>query len=313
MGNTFRTVVVTNPKSGSAPGSRRRGALEQAVREAVREVAFVETAGPGDATARTRAALRSGAGMIVAVGGDGTFSEVVNGFFDETGAPVSPGAVFAPLPAGTGGDFVKTIGLSRDPLDSVALLSDLATRPCDVGRLEYVDHAGRPARRFYLNIASFGLGGLVDDCVNRSSKRLGGMVSFGIATVRAMARFRPQRVRLRIDANEPVVRRISVVAVANGRYFGGGMKIAPDARIDDGLFDVVTLEDMTLVDFVLRGGRVYRGTHVGMNGVTAQTARRVEAEPVDPDEAVLLDVDGEAPGRLPAKFELLPGAIRLKA
>jgi YegS/Rv2252/BmrU family lipid kinase len=315
MGSGFRTVVVVNPKAGSAaaPGSRRRRALETAVRNVLSDVRFVDTTGPGDATAAARAALRGGAEMVVSVGGDGTHSEVVNGFFDEDGAPLREDAVLGVLPGGTGGDFRKTLGYGKDPLELVAVLADRATKPCDVGHLSYVTHDGTPARRFFLNIASFGLGGLVDDLVNRSSKRLGGFLSFGIATVRAMARFKPQIVRLRVDGGDPVIRAISNVAVANGRCFGGGMFIAPQARLDDGLFDVVTLGEMTLRDYVLRGHRVYRGTHLGMDGVSLARARRVDAEPLDPGEAVLLDVDGEAPGRLPATFEIRPAAIRLKA
>lgn len=310
---TFRTLVIANPRSGAALGRRRHAEFERSVRRVVSDVEFTETRGAGDATAAARAALRSGVEMIVALGGDGTHSEVVNGFFDDDGRPVAEGAVLAPFPGGTGGDFGKTLGFGRDPLELVPLLADRATRPCDVGRLSYVDHGGRPAVRFFLNIASFGLGGLVDEYVNRSSKMLGGRLSFGLATVRALTRFRPQAVRLRLDGRQPVVRRISVVAVANGRYFGGGMKIAPEARVDDGVLDIVTLEEMGLGDFLLRGRRVYRGEHVGMNRVTSDVARRVDAEPVDPGEAVLLDVDGEAPGRLPATFEVLPGPIRLKA
>lgn len=313
MGNTFRTLVVLNPKAGSTLGKRRRSALEAAIRRTVRDVEFAETAGPGDATRRVREALRAGAEQIVSVGGDGTHHEVVNGFFEEDGRPVRDGAVLAPLPGGTGGDFRKTLGYGRDPLELVALLGDRATRPCDVGRLRYVDHAGRPASRWFLNIASFGLGGLVDDLVNRSSKALGGFVSFAVATARAMARFRPQIVRLQLNDHPEVIRTISVVACANGRWFGGGMQIAPDARIDDGLFDVVTLPAQSLADYLLRGHRVYAGTHVTMPGVTVERAHRVVAEPFDPDEPVLLDVDGEAPGRLPATFELCAGLLRLKA
>jgi YegS/Rv2252/BmrU family lipid kinase len=251
--------------------------------------------------------------MIVSVGGDGTHHEVLNGFFEEDGTPVRVGAVLAVLPGGTGGDFRKTLGYGKNPLDLVAVLGDRATRPCDVGRLSYIDHEGRAARRFFLNIASFGLGGLVDDLVNKSSKALGGFASFALATVRAMSRFRAPRVRLRLDDGAETVRTISVVAVANGRWFGGGMQIAPGAVLDDGLFDVVTLPEQTLGDYLFRGHHVYLGTHVKLPGVLVERARRVEAEAFDPDEAVLLDVDGEAPGRLPATFEMCAGVVRLKS
>jgi len=313
MANVFRTLVVLNPKAGSTLGARRQRALAAAIRRTVRDVEFVETAGPGDATWRVREALRAGAEQIVSVGGDGTHHEVLNGFFEEDGRPVREGAVLAPLPGGTGGDFRKTLGYGRNPLELVALLGDRATRPCDVGHLSYIDRDGRPATRWFLNIASFGLGGLVDDLVNRSSKALGGFVSFAVATARALARFRPPVVRLQLDDRPEVIRTISVVACANGCWFGGGMKIAPDARLDDGLFDVVTLPAQSLADYLLRGHRVYAGTHVDLPGVIVERARKVVAEPFDPDEAVLLDVDGEALGRLPATFELRTGLLRLKA
>jgi diacylglycerol kinase (ATP) len=313
MANAFRTRVVLNPKAGSALGARRREALAAALRRVLPDLELVETAGPGDGTLRAREALRAGAEMIVSIGGDGTHHEVLNGFFDEKGDAVREGAVLAVLPGGTGGDFRRTLGYGRDPLELVGMFSDRNTRPCDVGSLSYVGHDGRPARRFFLNIASFGLGGLVDDLVNRSSKVLGGFVSFALGTVRAMSRFRPQRVRLRLDGGAEQLRTVSVVAVANGRWFGGGMKIAPDAQLDDGLFDVVTMPGQTLADYLLRGHHVYRGTHVTMKGVTVERARRLEAEPFDPDEAVLLDVDGEPLGRLPGVFELCAGVVRLKS
>jgi YegS/Rv2252/BmrU family lipid kinase len=305
--------VILNPRAAAAPGGRRREPLERAVRAVVRDVEFVDTRGPGDATVRAREALERGAEMIVAVGGDGTYSETVNGFFDAEGAAVNPEAVLAVLPGGTGGDFRKTLGYGRDPLEMVALLGDRAVRAIDAGRLTYTAEDGSAAVRHFLNIASFGLSGEVDRRVNRSSKALGGFLSFGSATLGALVGFRPQGVRLRIDGRPEAVRRISVVAVANGRFFGGGMQIAPEARIDDGLFDVVTLEGLGMGDFLLKGHRVYAGTHLGLAGVICEPARRVEAEPLDPDEPVLLDVDGEAPGRLPATFEILPGALRLKA
>jgi len=313
MGNAFRTLVVLNPGAGATLGPRRRRALEAAIRRTVPDVEFVETAGPGDAIGRVREALRAGAEQIVSVGGDGTHHEVLNGFFEEDGRPVREGAVLAPLPGGTGGDFRKTLGYGRNPLELVALLGDRATRPCDVGHLTYVDRDGRPAACWFLNIASFGLGGLVDDLVNRSSKALGGFLSFAVATARALARFRPPTVRLQLNDHAEAIRTISVVACANGRWFGGGMKIAPDARLDDGLFDVVTLPPQSLADYLVRGHRAYAGTHVDLPGVIVERARKVVAEPFDPDEAVLLDVDGEALGRLPATFEVRTGLLRLKA
>lgn len=133
-----------------------------------------------------------------------------------------------------------------------------------------------------------------------------------MATVRAMLRFKPQRARVRLDDGDPEEVTLHNVAVANGQFFGGGMRIAPEAQLDDGLFDVVTLGPLTFGDLMLRMNRVYKGTHLELPQVRVERARRVEAEPVEPGEPILLDVDGETPGRLPARFDLLPAALNLK-
>ncbi|MEK6608591.1 MAG: diacylglycerol kinase family protein, partial [Myxococcota bacterium] len=288
------------------------------LREALGEVEIRRTEAPRHATALAREALRGGCDLVVALGGDGTFSEVTDGFFDDQaggeagGQPIRPEAALGLLPYGTGGDFRRTVGLGGDIAEAARRLRDATPRAIDVGRLRYRAHDGSFAVRHFLNIASFGVGGLVDEIVNASSKALGGKLAFMLGTVRAMLRYKNQPVRLRLDGGEPRDVVINNVAIANGRYFGGGMKIAPDASLDDGLFDVVVLGDLGLTDFLLRGGRVYKGTHLSMPEVTFARARRVEAEALAPGARVLLDVDGEQPGMLPAVFEIVPSALKLK-
>ena len=185
-------------------------------------------------------------------------------------------------------------------------------RPIDVGRLHYVTDGGAPAVRHFINIASFGIGGLVDRYVNESSKAFGGTLSFAFATLKAGASYKNAKVRLTLDGGPAREGRIYNVAVANGRYFGGGMKVAPDAALDDGMFDVITMGDFGFGDLLFRGLDIYSGKHLRNPKVSVHRARRVEAEAVDGAE-VLLDVDGEAPGRLPASFELLQGALQVRA
>jgi diacylglycerol kinase family enzyme len=213
---------------------------------------------------------------------------------------------------GTGGDFRRTIGAAKALAEGAAQLRGRETTTIDAGRLRYVDHDGQPRLRHFANIASFGLSGLVDRYVNESSKRLGGRLTFALATIKALRRFEPQRVRLTVDDQPPVEVAIQTVAVANGQYFGGGMQIAPQARLDDGLFDVVILEPFSMKEMLLRGTRVYKGTHLELEYVSLTRGRRVTATPLDANTRVLLDVDGETPGCLPASFELLPAALRLK-
>lgn len=305
-------VVVLNPRAGAGAAGERRAALETVLREHGADFEVRLTRAPRHATELTRQALREGARGVAVVGGDGTLSEALNGFFDETGAPIAPDAWLGPLPCGTGGDFSRTLRLSKHVRPMVLHLLWSKPRPIDVGWLRYHDDLGEPRERAFLNITSFGLGGLVDRLVNDTPKWMGGRGAFLLGTLRAMSRYERQRVRLTLDDGPSEEMSILNVAVANGRFHGGGMMVAPQAEIDDGWFDVVTLEQ-TRLEATLGTLDVYRGTHLDRKGVRLRRARRVHAEPVDPKDAVLLDVDGEAPGALPATFEIKAGAVLLRA
>jgi len=304
------TVLVVNPQSAGGKTQQRWPLLRATIQEAYGTFEERFTRASGDATRLTREALREGAYLVVAVGGDGTINEVVNGFFDGETA-VSPSASFGIVPAGTGGDFIKTLGIPKETFAAAANLKS-PPRAIDVGRLHYVTDGGAPAVRHFINIASFGIGGLVDRYVNQSSKTFGGKVSFAVATLKAGAKYKNATVRLVLDGGAAKEGKIYNVAVANGRYFGGGMKVAPDASLDDGLFDVVTMGDMGMSDLLLRGLDIYSGKHLKNPKVSLHRARRVEAQPLDGAE-VLLDVDGEQPGRLPATFELVSGVLQVRA
>lgn len=306
-----RTVLVVNPSAQNGQLGRRWPELAADLRRELGAFEEAMTKEPGDATRLTREALDSGAGAVVAVGGDGTINEVVNGFF-EGDRPVAPDALLGILPFGTGGDFRKTIPLPRDTREAARVLASRKSRVIDVGHLELTGADGRPLRRIFINIASFGMSGLVDEYVNKASKRLGGRLSFMLATARAGLSYENQRVRLVFDDDDsaPADLTINTVAVANGRYFGGGMFVAPQAELDDGQFDVVALGDMGKLDFLRHGRKIYAGTHLGLDKVSQRRARLVRAEPVG-GEPVRLDVDGETPGVLPATFRVLPAALRL--
>jgi diacylglycerol kinase (ATP) len=304
-----RTVVIVNPKSQGGRLGKRWPELSDTIGRAF---PFDEaiTKRPHDATRLAREALRAGAERIVAIGGDGTVNEVVNGFFDDRGHPIAPDATFALLPFGTGGDFRRTMHIPVDTAAAAALIAANHRRKIDVGKLELTAADGGRVHRMFANIASFGVSGVVDRLVNESGKKLG-RLSFAIATARATWSYKNQRVQLIFDGNvaDRVEATINTVAVANGRYFGGAMMVAPNAEVDDGVFDVIAMGDFTFGDLVKSGRRLYQGTHLAMDKVTSRRARVVEAEPVDPGAVVELDVDGECPGRLPARFEIVPAAL----
>jgi diacylglycerol kinase family enzyme len=231
-----RTTVIVNPNSQGGRLGKRWVELSDTIGRAF-PFDDVMTTGPGDATRLARTALAAGAERIVAIGGDGTVNEVVNGFFDEAGKPIAPEASFALIPFGTGGDFRRTFQLPTEIADAAAVIAANQRKKIDVGRLTFVATSGEPAHRMFANIASFGVSGVVDRMVNESGKKLGRM-SFLWATARATGSYKNQRVQLLFDGQEKdrVEATINTVAIANGRYFGGGMKVAPDAEVDDGLF-----------------------------------------------------------------------------
>ncbi|MBK8480251.1 MAG: diacylglycerol kinase family lipid kinase [Proteobacteria bacterium] len=307
----LRALVIANPQSAGGALARRWSQVAALLQEQLGAHQVRFTRQRGDARTLSRAAIDQGFELIVAVGGDGTISEVVAGLFDDAG-PLRPELLLGLVHFGTGGDFCRSTGTPRQLRRGIRALRGQAYRSIDVGRVTYQAADGRPQARHFANIASFGLAGLVDQLANSSSKALGGRLSFALATARALRRYEPARVALRLDEGPSVALTVQNVAVANGRYFGGGMQIAPAAELDDGLFDVVVVEALSALAMLRHGHRLYRGTHLGLPQVRVQRARRVEALPLVSDPPVLLDVDGEAPGQLPARFEIVPGALRLK-
>jgi YegS/Rv2252/BmrU family lipid kinase len=310
----LKTLVIVNPRSADGQVGRRWTAIEKTLRRALGDVDIRHTEAPGHATAIAREALSRGVRDLLVLGGDGTLSEAVSGYFRE-GRPIDARASIGLLPFGTGGDFRRTLDLPTDLGEAARRVLGAGTTAIDVGRVRFTGADGGPGERCFVNVSSFGIGGLVDRIVNGRYKPLGrvlgGRAAFLAGTVHAFAQYRNQRVRLRLDGGRAEEVVVNNVAVCNGRYFGGGMHVAPQARLDDGRFDVVIFGDLGFRDFVAQGRHLYRGTHLGLEGVRRVQATRVEAEAVDRQE-VLLDVDGEQPGRLPATFEVLPGALSFR-
>ncbi len=302
-----RTVVVVNPKSQGGKLGKRWSEVSEIIGRAF---PFDEaiTTGVGDATRIARAALKGGAERIIAIGGDGTVNEVVNGFFED-GKPIAPEATLALIPYGTGGDFRRSLKLPESTSDAVALIAAGHRRKIDVGKLTFVATDGSPGTRMFANIASFGVSGVVDRLVNESGKKLGGKLSFMFASVRATWSYKNQRVQLVFDGTDRAEISINTVAVANGRYFGGGMKVAPAAELDDGSFDVVSIGDLGMGEVLSMSRKIYKGDHLAMDKVSVRRAKVVEAEGIEPGAVIELDVDGENPGRLPARFEIVPASL----
>lgn len=304
-----RTYLVVNPRSANGATGRNFDAIARAVHEAIGPFEHGFTTAPMQAAELARRALESGFDCVVALGGDGTVNEVVNGFFDAKGKPVRPGAALGVVPRGTGGDFRKAFGWSTDLGEAVARLKGEGRRPLDAGRLTLTEPGGAQRTRFFVNIASAGVSGRVDYEVNRTTKVLGGKASFAIGTLKALLRHRDFTVRASFDGGPVETFPATCVAVANGQYFGGGMWVAPEAKPDDGLFDVTIWSGFGLRHFATMGSSLYDGSHTKHPNTRCLKAKTVRLEA---EGGVLLDVDGEQPGILPATFEIVPGALLLK-
>lgn len=304
----MKTFFVVNPKSAGGTTGRRWGELVATIARTLSDFGVEFTRGEMDAMHITRKAIKVGYECIVAVGGDGTINEVVNGFFED-GKVINSQAALGVLPRGTGGDFRKTFDWDLNSDEAIERLKTPDTRPFDVGLLEFLGHDGTTKQRYFANICSFGVSGLVDQEVNRTSKALGGTVSFMLGSLKALTKYKDQPVQVSFDDAAPETLHITTLAIANGKYFGGGMKVAPEADVSDGIFDVTVWSGYGLSDFVIRSKGVYSGSHVNWKGTRLLRAKKVHATS---DEKVLLDCDGEQPGTLPCTMTILPSAIRLK-
>lgn len=305
----MKTVAIVNPSSAGGTTSRAWSLLSRGLEEGLKaQVEGRFTRGKGHATLLTREALREGVDCIVCVGGDGSVNEIVNGFFDEEGERVNPEAALAVLPRGTGCDFARTFEFPRDAVECGKSIAAGRRSPCDVGRVQLKGLDGEDVNRYFVNVADFGMGGEVSARVNRSSKLLGGFITFLGYTLMTLFSYRPPRVSVVLDGETIVDEPIYNVFVGNGQYCGGGMWIAPQSSTSDGLFDVVVVRAMSVFAALTNVARLYGGTVAHHPLVSQHRGCVVEAHS---DQTVQLEMEGENPGTLPARVEMVPAAITL--
>lgn len=301
-----KIAVVVNPASQNGRTAKQWPHIERSFREVLDDFTLLTTQRPGHASELTRRALQDGHDRIVSVGGDGTHHEVLNGFFDGY-LPVNPSAAMAIYPHGTGSDLARTLGVLNHR-DALPLLNGGHRMLVDVGRVTFTSPDGGTDVRYFINIADFGIGGAVTARVNKGSKRFGPFLTFLGALVRTLMTFKSRHVTLQIDGTVQELDILNVV-VAKGRYYGGGIHIAPDSKMDGGHFRVVLIHPVKFLRALRCLPRLYNGTYLELHDiVSTYTASRVVAQS---DEEVLLNLDGEQPGKLPAAIEILPAALSL--
>jgi diacylglycerol kinase (ATP) len=297
------TVMIVNPASSAGRTARQWPEIAKRAKAHGLDVEVRLTERRGHATELAREAAERDVPLVLAIGGDGTVSEVADGL---VGAATTELAI---VQRGSGCDIMRTFGIPKDADRALEIAARAPARTIDLGRVEYAGRDGAIESRHFINIASAGLTGVAADRVNRSGKPLGATVAFGWAAVATFVGYRNSRFRVQID-DELIDQVCNNAIVANCRYFAGGMKILPDADPADGLFDVLVWGDVSKLDLALNLHKLYRGTHTGHPKATIRRARRVT---VTPDSALPIEVDGEQPGLTPATFEIVPSALRLRA
>jgi diacylglycerol kinase (ATP) len=283
-------VIVVNP----AAGSGRAAKLLPWIRDRLdrrRDVEVVVTTGPGQAEEVAARAAEDGRDRVVAVGGDGTIQEVVNGILG-AGLPASVGIV----PVGSGNDLARSLGLPLDPAEAWTLAIGRRTRPIDAA----VAVNGEGRRRWFASAGGIGFDAQVAAAMSSRRGWQSGRAGYLLTTLTELRRFENRRLQIVLDG-ELVERRALLVAIANGSFYGGGMRIAPDAAPDDGWLDLCVVGDVSRLTAIRELPNLYRGTHVRNQAVSIHRARRVEVTGDAPTHAHL---DGEPFGTLPLTVEV---------
>jgi len=306
-------LAIVNPKSGSGRAAKRWPGLEARLRAALAERGELEvvlTSARRHATLLAREAIERGTSTVIAAGGDGTLSEVVAGVLESGGASATQLGL---IPLGSGGDFPRSIGLVAGADAAVGVVADGWSRSIDAGRIRNIDAEGKPVASFFVNEASMGISAEVAAAVDRASKFFGGTAAFAYGAVRAIAAFQPSPLRVRVDGEVVFEGGATLVAVANGKYFGGAMRIAPAAELDDSAFEIVVGQRFSKPKLLFRLlPSLYSGGHIGYPGVSVHRGRQVSLEPLEGNtRTVPVEADGELLGQAPVHIEVLPGVLNM--
>lgn len=302
-----KIAFIVNPHAGNGSTGADWPSIKAHAKDCLGSFETYMTQGPGDAAVFADRAVSKETELIVCVGGDGTLNEVVNGIMMHE-APHRSDVTLGFIPNGTGCDLVKTVSIPQDVVKAVELIASGSACSIDLGRLIFQDHKGHDRCRYFHNIASLGLGGDVARRVNQTTKALGPFLSFMWATLISI--FLCGRKRIQISVDNGFQREFLVwnVAVANGQYHGGGMWVAPDASMWDSLFNVTIIGDLSIPEVFINLPKLYNGKIYDIDKVVTLTGEKVTALS---DQPVLLEVDGEQPGRLPIFVQMVPRALKI--
>ena len=299
------TLIILNPHAGSGRAGQLWSQIEPLLWEQLGELVIAVTQRPEEVAVHLDQARAAGLTRVIAIGGDGTNHALVNELARlNRENPEGPHMTFGSLPIGTGRDWARTVGIPFSPAAAVEWIKAAHPVPLDLGQL-----ATEGQKQHFLNIASAGIGGVIANRVNRMATRR--PWTFYKATVETLLSYRPQHMTVRLDGEMWYDGPAYIVAVANGQMFGHGMRIAPNAVYDDGLFDVVLVEGMPRTRILSALNTVYSGTHLKRSDVHSRQARSVEIE--SREGTLGLELDGESAEGQHLRFDMLPRALSMLA
>lgn len=294
--------LVVNPIAGNHTVAKNWSDFGRELKHILGDSSTEFTKDIYDATTITRQALWQGYETIIALGGDGTINEVVNGFF-ENEKLINPEASLGVIAMGTGGDWAKTLETPEKLEDAASLILDKRIKKCDLGLIKCQSLDGYPVIRYFINIADAGFGGTLAQLVNNSTKALGPFFAYMTGLLRTLTVYKNKPMQIKIDDFLTQEQIANSVVIANGQFFGGGMWIAPNAKIDDGLFEIAIIGDVSRREVLTNINKLYNGTLAKHPKVKYLQGKTIT---LNSDFEILIEADGEQPGKLPATFEIFP-------
>jgi diacylglycerol kinase (ATP) len=298
------TKVIVNPAAGANSTQRKWPGIRSCLKSIGLAFDFQFTEGKGHGIELAKAAAGEGYSCLVAVGGDGTVHEVANGILQTPNASETTLGVVC---TGTGSDLSRTLGIPHDCYQACDSLTSNRRMVIDVGSVKY-SVKGQPSQRYFVNSAGIGIDAAVVAATEKLPKYFGGTIPYLVGLVRSFIGYRNKQVTFRIGTGPDEKARVLSMVIANGRYFGGGMQIAPDAKVDDKLFDIVIIKDFSKIELIRNISKVYKGTHLSHPKIRLEKDTGITIEST---ERFLLHADGEVLGEGPVSFSLLPHALNL--
>ncbi|MFW5971971.1 MAG: diacylglycerol/lipid kinase family protein [Bacillota bacterium] len=304
-----KIAAIVNPVSANGKTALHWPSYEKFFRENNINMEVFLSRYAGDAVEISRQAVKNGYKKIMAVGGDGTVNEVINGFFQEDSL-IDDDIKLIVFSQGTGCDFNRNFQFGRKPDDIVHIINSNNFRKIDIGHVKYINHSGVEEERYFVNLSDTGIGAATARLVNQSSKVFGGFITYLLGVFRILISYKNREIKVVIDGEEKYRQLINSVIIANGKYFGGGIKIAPRAELDNGFFNIVVLKNFSKIGIVLNLVKAYKGTHISHKLVESIKGKEIAISVVDGGISEL-EIDGESVGILPARFKILKSKLSI--